>query len=260
LPAGMVRNASAFPTCSLATLASRGPSGCPSGSRIGTGTMAMLARPVLTDPIFARVTAFNGDGGEILLFVFPDLGPTFVIQGQALPNETIGFAIPDILTLPSAPNAAITDMDLTLGRSTSGPAPSDSVTKTWIQKSTIVCAGCNPPPHRPRIALKRSKTQRFKGSVTLRTGCDVACSISASARVSAPGSSKLFRSKRVTRSIAAGRTVAIKLKFSKRATRAIRAALKRRKRLTARISVQAKGAGPSTSTASSTKTTVKLKR
>jgi hypothetical protein len=109
-------NSSKFPRCTLAKLQAKGPKGCPSGSKIGTGTGVGYAKPVVTDPVNAKLTIFNGAkvGGKdtILVYVFPDLGPTFVSVGKITKKKANGFDynldfnIPPIKTLPSAPDAA----------------------------------------------------------------------------------------------------------------------------------------------------------
>jgi hypothetical protein len=113
LPGGKY-NASRFPRCRLATLQTKGPSGCPSGSKIGTGTGIGMARPVVTDPVKGKLTLFNGTrkGGKdtVLVFVLPDLGPTFVSAGKVIKTSsgyTLDFSVPPIKTLPSAPDASV---------------------------------------------------------------------------------------------------------------------------------------------------------
>jgi hypothetical protein len=105
-------NGSKFPKCSLSALQSKGPKGCPSKSKIGTGTGVGYAKPVVTDPVSAKLTIFNG-GSQIFVYVFPDLGPTFVTVGKVIHKKdgpfdyTLDFAIPPIKTLPSAPDASV---------------------------------------------------------------------------------------------------------------------------------------------------------
>ena len=109
-------NSSKFPRCTLAKLQARGPNGCPSGSKIGSGRGVGYAKPVVTDPVNAKLTIFNGAkvGGKdtILVYVFPDLGPTFVSVGKVSKKKAGGFDynldfnIPPIKTLPSAPDAS----------------------------------------------------------------------------------------------------------------------------------------------------------
>jgi hypothetical protein len=112
LNSGGKYNGSKFPKCSLSALQSKGPKGCPSKSKIGTGTGVGYAKPVVTDPVSAKLTIFNG-GSQIFVYVFPDLGPTFVTVGKVIHKKdgpfdyTLDFAIPPIKTLPSAPDASV---------------------------------------------------------------------------------------------------------------------------------------------------------
>jgi hypothetical protein len=106
-----------FPRCKLAKLQSQGPAGCPSKSKIGTGSGVGSARPVVTDPVNGKLTLFNGErkGGKdtIYVFVLPDLGPTFVVVGtitkknQGKYGWELRFNIPPIKTINRAPDAAI---------------------------------------------------------------------------------------------------------------------------------------------------------
>ena len=118
LPTGTIRNFSQFPTCTESVLRASGPSGCPQGSRVGTGVLLLDARPVISGPINARLTAFNGENGELLIYVFPDIGPPFLIVGTpstAANRPVLTLAIPPIHTLPSAPDASLVRLTLTLG-------------------------------------------------------------------------------------------------------------------------------------------------
>jgi hypothetical protein len=99
-------NGSKFPKCTTATLQSKGPSGCPKGSKIGSGTGVGYAKPVVTDPVNGKLTIFNG-GNQILVFVLPDLGPTFVTPCKVTGGYNLTCTIPPIKTLPSAPDASV---------------------------------------------------------------------------------------------------------------------------------------------------------
>jgi hypothetical protein len=116
LNAGGTYNGSKFPKCSLSALNAKGPKGCPSGSKIGSGTGVGYAKPVVTDPVSAQLTIFNG-GSQIFVYVFPDLGPTFVTVGKVIHKKdgpydyTLDFTIPPIKTLPSAPDASVGTVD-----------------------------------------------------------------------------------------------------------------------------------------------------
>jgi hypothetical protein len=123
LNSGGKYNGSKFPKCSLSALQSKGPKGCPSKSKIGTGTGVGYAKPVVTDPVSAKLTIFNG-GSQIFVYVFPDLGPTFVTVGKVIHKKdgpfdyTLDFAIPPIKTLPSAPDASVGTVNTTTPKKT----------------------------------------------------------------------------------------------------------------------------------------------
>ena len=84
----------------------KGPKGCPSKSKIGSGTGVGYAKPVVTDPVSAALTIFNG-GNQILVYAFPDLGPTFVTPCKIKGGYNLDCSIPPIKTLPSAPDASV---------------------------------------------------------------------------------------------------------------------------------------------------------
>jgi hypothetical protein len=110
-------NSSKFPRCNLASLQAKGPNACPSKSKIGSGSGVGRALPVVEDPVNAKLTLFNGSkvGGKdtVFVYVFPDLGPTFVtvckiskkVQGSF--DYTLDCSIPPIKTLPNAPDASV---------------------------------------------------------------------------------------------------------------------------------------------------------
>jgi hypothetical protein len=98
-------NGPKFPKCSASALLAKGPKGCPSKSKLGTGTGIGYAKPVVTDPVNAKLTLFNG-GSSVLVYVFPDLGPTFVVTCKIIGGYNLDCTIAPIKTLPSAPDAA----------------------------------------------------------------------------------------------------------------------------------------------------------
>jgi hypothetical protein len=162
LPAGMVRNTSSFPACDVSALESMGPRGCPAGAVIGTGSSIADISPVVLDPVSARVTIFNAPNDGVLLFLFPDLGPTLVIVGQALGATAIAFDIPPIPTLPSAPIAALKQLTLnfTAPGYLTNPPYCPATGWTWgfdfsyengenlSLAATVPCSGVPPPPKR----------------------------------------------------------------------------------------------------------------
>jgi hypothetical protein len=120
LDGGAKFNAKRFKRCKLNSLEAKGPKGCPSGSKIGTGTGIGMAKPVVTDPVNAKLTLFNGQrsGGKdnVYVYVFPDLGPTFVTVGKVGRSGgkyVLDFRVPPIKTLPSAPDASVVSVNTT---------------------------------------------------------------------------------------------------------------------------------------------------
>jgi hypothetical protein len=105
-PSGGKWNGAKFTKCNQSSLEAKGPRGCPAKSKLGTGTGVGYAKPVVTDPVQGKLTIFNG-GSSILVYVFPDLGPTFVVKCQISGGYNLNCAIPPIKTLPSAPDAAV---------------------------------------------------------------------------------------------------------------------------------------------------------
>jgi len=115
-PSGGKWNGKKFPKCTASKLNASGPKGCPSKSKIGTGTGVGYAKPVVTDPVNGKLTIFNG-GNKVFVYVFPDLGPTFVTVGSIIHKKdgpydyTLDFKIPPIKTLPNAPDASVGTVD-----------------------------------------------------------------------------------------------------------------------------------------------------
>jgi hypothetical protein len=104
--------------CKQSSLEAKGPKGCPAASKIGTGTGVGMAKPVVTDPVNAKLTLFNGQrtGGKdtVYVYVFPDLGPTFVTVGKVARSGgkyVLDFSVPPIKTLPSAPDASVVSVN-----------------------------------------------------------------------------------------------------------------------------------------------------
>jgi hypothetical protein len=175
LPAGMTRNTGAFPTCDAAALQSQGPRGCPDGSRIGSGLVIAYAQPVVTDPVHATVTIFNGAGGSILLYVFPDLGPTYVLEGRPTGTSSLIFDIPRIPTVPGAPDASLRQFRLDITRTgyLVNPPYCPAAGWTWgfsltyangEQLSipvTVPCTGPAPPVEGSRSAACKAERDRL---------------------------------------------------------------------------------------------------
>ena len=136
-------NGPKFPKCSVNALNQKGPKGCPSKSKLGTGTGVGYAKPVVTDPVNAKLTLYNG-GNSVLVYVFPDLGPTFVVTCKVVGGYNLDCSIPPIKTLPSAPDAATgtvktktTPKTITKGKKKIGLIVTPSCKKTWNTTATF---------------------------------------------------------------------------------------------------------------------------
>jgi len=82
---GIRFNASKFPSCTLETLNSKGPSGCAKGSKVGTGSATALVggspgEPAPTTTETLKVTAFNGPGGKKYLLYLDGDSPAVIKQ------------------------------------------------------------------------------------------------------------------------------------------------------------------------------------
>ena len=82
---GIKFNASKFPSCTLSTLNSKGPSGCPKGSKVGTGSATALVggspgEPAPSTTETLKVTAFNGPKGKSYLLYLDGDSPAVIKQ------------------------------------------------------------------------------------------------------------------------------------------------------------------------------------
>jgi hypothetical protein len=114
LPRGMGLNYRDFPTCTQQILQTRGPSGCPSKSKVGTGRLEADASPVLAK-VGGTVTAFNGKNRTYLLYVVPEISSPLVIPGKLVGSRVLDFDVPLVPTLPGQPNATLTYFEVTTG-------------------------------------------------------------------------------------------------------------------------------------------------
>lgn len=178
LPAGMTPNTGSFATCDPFTLLDRGPEACP-GSTIGTGSALYDIGPIVTipplpRPLPARVTISNGTDGTVLLSWLPQrLGPNNVWEGRPTGSSTIEFVIPPILTVPSVPNGALTQLtlDFASGYLTNPPdCPLGGWTwsfafayangETMPLSVNVPCTGGSPPTGNAKNRAKACKAER----------------------------------------------------------------------------------------------------
>jgi peptidoglycan/xylan/chitin deacetylase (PgdA/CDA1 family) len=125
-----------------------------------------------------------------------------------------------------------------------------------------------PPPEPPQpvrafkdtatafASLKVRKRQRI-GKLYVTAAMIEGGTLSASATVSVPNVSRVFKFKRVTKPAVAGKRVKLRLRISKKGLRAAKRALRRHKRLKAKITITATDA---VGNSKSAKRTVKLRR
>ena len=116
-------NGKLFPKCSFSKLQAQGPSACPKGSKVGSGTATASAKPII-DLVNAKVTVYNGEpkGGvpTVLLYNVPDISSPIVVQGTVAKKGAVScaggkgqcdyvltFDVPLIPTLPNAPPASV---------------------------------------------------------------------------------------------------------------------------------------------------------
>jgi hypothetical protein len=116
-------NGSQFPTCTLAKLKASGPSGCPSGSRIGQGRAIVDAIGL---KIGATIMAFNGPGSDsnrqevIYAKADPGIDVTLYFAGTLKKiagqyGYQLDIAVPAINTIPGAPDASIDSFNVNVG-------------------------------------------------------------------------------------------------------------------------------------------------
>ncbi len=84
---GLTLSKSQFPSCSAAKLDSSGPSGCPAGAKIGSGTVHATAGSISTN---AGLTVFNGPGQAVELYTSTDVPISIhqAVEGQLSPASS----------------------------------------------------------------------------------------------------------------------------------------------------------------------------
>ena len=121
-PKGAVVNAKYFKKCSRTALQQKGPSGCPSASKIGAGNAIGDARPIIGN-VKTKITLYNGrpvnGNPTILIYAVPEISSPLTIQGELKRqrNSPYGYVldvdIPPIPTLPGQANASVSFFDAT---------------------------------------------------------------------------------------------------------------------------------------------------
>jgi len=101
--------------------------------------------------------------------------------------------------------------------------------------------GSTPPPAAdtaPVASLSAASTQRV-AKLFVRASMSEAGTLAASGTVSVPGAAKVYKLRRASRSVTANQQVKLRLKLSARALRAAKRALRRGRRIRAKVSVTA---------------------
>ncbi|MEX0992961.1 MAG: hypothetical protein WDZ37_03100 [Solirubrobacterales bacterium] len=121
-PRGGRVNGGLFKTCDMEELEHEGEEACPKGSKVGTGKATADARPVVTVPVDAKLTLFNGEPaggnptiliyGEVDLGTYSELAVTVRAVARKQRKGPYGYVldieIPPLSTLPGQPPAALT--------------------------------------------------------------------------------------------------------------------------------------------------------
>jgi hypothetical protein len=122
-PKGSIANTGFFKRCAAAALERKGPSACPRDSKIGSGAATADARPVVSDPIGAKLTLFNGErlngNPTILIYAVPELSGPLTMRAELKADRRgpygykLEFDIPPVPTLPGQPYASVLSSDVT---------------------------------------------------------------------------------------------------------------------------------------------------
>lgn len=104
-------------------------------------------------------------------------------------------------------------------------------------------------PVAPRLSTAISARQRVvkQKGVLLKAGCDEACTLRASATVSIPGASAVYRLAPVSRRLAAGKRAKLKLRVGGRTLARLRAALRAHRRPAVAVTLSARSPAGATS-------------
>jgi hypothetical protein len=118
-PKGSLWQGAKYPTCSVGTLNSKGPKGCPSGSIIGSGTGTAYAAATLTHP---KITVVNGGAKTIYFYTVlnnparvqePVVGHIASASGKY--GYTLTTAVPHNLQVVAGTPVELTNLSVTVG-------------------------------------------------------------------------------------------------------------------------------------------------
>lgn len=166
-------NGSQFPTCTLAKLKAKGPSGCPSGSRIGQGRAIVDAIGL---KIGATIIAFNGPGTDskrqevIYAKADPGIDVTLYFAGTLKKiggqyGYQLDVPVPPIQTIPGAPNASVDSFNVNVG----------ARTKKHGKKISYIDA----PTSCPKSGLPFAGSFAFADGSTSTSSATISCTLKA---------------------------------------------------------------------------------
>lgn len=189
-------------------------SAAPASIASGGGTSALVADLTRNSAGAAIAGAFPDDNGTGVGFA-TSLGsvvtPRTTVNGQATSTLTSG--------------------------STSGTA---SVSAALDNAAATAAVQINALNDKTAPKLKtRMRSRQRNGALGVSVQCDEACTVNVAGTVNVPRASKVYRLKRVRRSLKAGQRATIKLKFSNKLRRAVRRTLRKRKRVRGTLRIRA---------------------
>jgi hypothetical protein len=120
-PSGFKFNTKVLPTCTKAKLQSSGPSGCPSKSKVGTGSASSVTGLSAIDPVDLDVTAFNANNA-ILFYIKSKPGEpaaTLVIEGK-IRRTTLTTTVPKLPQPTPFGEAILTEFNINVKAFTKG--------------------------------------------------------------------------------------------------------------------------------------------
>ena len=157
-----------FPECRLGRLLTRGASGCPRASRVGSGTSIGSDPSLFPQTVDAQVKVFNGERRssglsrarrQLLIFIAPAKGPSFVLPGRWKGSRRKGLRL-ELAVPPTAiefpPPSSLTGLSFHIGKRDRGasflraPCPSTwNATGNYGDGSVVTTPdriGCLDPP------------------------------------------------------------------------------------------------------------------
>jgi hypothetical protein len=115
-PHDMWWNGRLFPQCDPEQLRSDGVAGCPADSIFASGTVEVDARPVFTDPLRGKITAFVGAPAngmsQVFLLEFERVPPVILVGEFAPDPQGPPYGFMQTFDLSTLPPVAVTNFDL----------------------------------------------------------------------------------------------------------------------------------------------------